>query len=119
VTLDAELAREDFCYVTTTGRRSGKPHTIEIWFGTDGSTIYMLHDARERSDTVRNVRKMPEVSVRIGDRTFAGRARAVQPGTDEDGLARRRLLEKYAPGYDGDLERWGRDALPLAIDLAV
>jgi nitroimidazol reductase NimA-like FMN-containing flavoprotein (pyridoxamine 5'-phosphate oxidase superfamily) len=119
VTLDAALAREDFCYVTTTGRRSGKPHTIEIWFGTYGSTVYMLHDARERSDTVRNARRMPEVSVRIGDRTLAGRARVVEPATDEDALARRLLLEKYGPGYDGDLTRWGREALPLAIDLAV
>jgi hypothetical protein len=27
------LADEDFCYLTTTGRKSGKPHESEIWFG--------------------------------------------------------------------------------------
>jgi hypothetical protein len=26
------LAKLDFCYLTTTGRKSGKPRTIEIWF---------------------------------------------------------------------------------------
>ncbi len=26
------LADEDFCYLTTTGRISGRAHTIEIWF---------------------------------------------------------------------------------------
>ena len=31
------LADEDFAYLTTIGRRSGKQHTIEIWFA--------LHDA--------------------------------------------------------------------------
>ena len=37
----------------------------------------------------------------------------------EDSLARRLLLEKYAPPrYDGDLEDWGRDALPVAFDLS-
>jgi hypothetical protein len=24
-----------FCYLTTTGRRTGRAHTIEIWFGED------------------------------------------------------------------------------------
>jgi hypothetical protein len=31
-----------FCYPTTTGRRSGRPHTIEIWFAAvDGSPVLM------------------------------------------------------------------------------
>jgi hypothetical protein len=27
---------EPFCYLTTVGRVSGRPHTIEIWFALDG-----------------------------------------------------------------------------------
>jgi hypothetical protein len=27
------LAEEDYCYLTTTGRVSGEPREIEIWFG--------------------------------------------------------------------------------------
>ncbi len=27
-----KFADEDVCYLTTTGRISGHPHTIEIWF---------------------------------------------------------------------------------------
>ena len=23
---------DDYCYLTTTGRRSGRPHRIEIWY---------------------------------------------------------------------------------------
>ena len=37
-------------------------------------------------------------------------------GDDEDALARRLLLAKYQK--DDELERWGRTALPVAIDLA-
>ena len=33
----ADLAAEQFCYLTTTGRTSGEPRTIEIWFGTEGT----------------------------------------------------------------------------------
>ena len=32
------LAQEEYCYLTTMGRVSGKPHRIEIWFGTSPGT---------------------------------------------------------------------------------
>jgi hypothetical protein len=37
---------------------------------------------------------------------------------EEDSLARRLLLEKYEPGYSGDLTDWGRRAVPVAIDVS-
>lgn len=107
----------DFCYVTTTGRVSRKAHTIEIWFALEAETLYILSGGRERSDWVRNTRQTPAVSVRIGETAFEGNARIVEPGTDEDALARRLLVEKYGPRYSGDLSIWGRTALPVAIDL--
>ncbi len=114
----SSLANEAFCYVTTTGRVSGRPHTIEIWFGLNGETLYMLsgNGPRERSDWVKNLMKTPAVGVRIGDREFQGTGRVVSD-PDEDTLARRLLLEKYEPTYSGDLSDWGRTALPVAVDL--
>jgi deazaflavin-dependent oxidoreductase (nitroreductase family) len=110
------IANESFCYLTTAGRVSGKPHEIEIWFGMERGVLYLLSGGRDRSDWVRNLRKTPEVLVRIGGRTFRGHARLVTK-KDEDALARKLLLEKYAPGYGGDLTGWGKTALPVAIDL--
>jgi deazaflavin-dependent oxidoreductase (nitroreductase family) len=110
---------EDFCYITTTGRRTGNPHRIEIWFGAEpGSrTIYVLAGGRERADFVRNAVADPRVTVRIGDREGGATARLVEPGTDEDALARRLLLAKYQVATSDDLESWGRSALPVAFDL--
>jgi deazaflavin-dependent oxidoreductase (nitroreductase family) len=110
-------ADEQFCYLTTRGRVTGREHTIEIWFGLGGGTLYMLSGGRDRSDWVRNARKTPDVRVRIGDRTFEGRARIVEDA-GEDALARRLLLEKYSPGYGGSLSEWGRTALVVAVDPA-
>lgn len=110
------LAGEQFLYVTTTGRRTGNPHEIEIWFGTNGRTVYILAGGGEKSDTVRNIRAHAAVTVRIGQYTFAGTGRVLEPG-DEDALARRLLLEKYEPTYSGDLKEWGATALPVALDL--
>ncbi|MFO7167453.1 MAG: nitroreductase family deazaflavin-dependent oxidoreductase [Chloroflexota bacterium] len=111
----ASLARESFCYLTTTGRVSGRPHTIEIWFALDGRTLYMLA-GNHGSDWVKNLRRTPAVSVRIGRETFAGSGRIVAE-PDEDSLARRLVLEKYQPGYGEDLSSWGQTSLPVAVDL--
>lgn len=110
------LASKDYCYLTTAGRVSGKPHEIEIWFALEGATLYLLSGGGERSDWVKNFRHAPEVRVRIGRRRFAGRARVVEKKA-EGALARRLLFEKYTPGYSGSLTSWRDTALPVAIDL--
>lgn len=65
---------------------------------------------------MKNAKRAPDVPVRIGRHTFASRARIVDDPA-EDALARRLLLEKYVPRYSGDLDDWGRTALPVAFDL--
>ena len=110
-----DLARLPFCYLTTTGRRSGDPHRIEIWFASHDGTIYLLSGGRDRSDWVRNAIASPQVSVEVGDELRTGTARLVTPDTDEDRLARRLLVEKYRSSGD-DLASWGRTSLAVAID---
>ena len=111
------LADEEFCYLTTTGRVTGRPHEIEIWFalGDSGSTLYLLSGGRDRSDWVKNLRRNPEVIVRIGRECFGGRARIVED-EEEDELARHLLVEKYERN-PGSLANWRRTALPVAVDI--
>ena len=111
----AALAGESFCYITTAGRVTGRPHTVEMWFAMHGRSIYMLA-GDHGSDWVKNTRRTPAVSVRIGGHTFPGAGRVVA-GQEEDALARRLVLEKYQPGYGEDLTDWNRAALVVAIDL--
>ncbi len=111
------LADEDFCYLTTTGRVTGRPHEIEIWFALDGQTLYMLSGGRDGSDWVKNLQRTPEVTVRIANERFEGHARVVEDAK-EDELARRLLIEKYERN-PGSLSNWRRTALPVAVDLAV
>jgi len=82
--LDVEQFKdEDFCYLTTSGRNSGRPHTIEIWFALNGKTLYMLSGGRHRADWVKNALRFPEVQVRIRNTTFAGRARVVNDPAED------------------------------------
>lgn len=116
MTCAASFADESYCYLTTRGRVSGRPHRIEIWFALDSGTLYLLSGGRDRSDWVKNLLKRPEVTVELGTATLSGVARLVtEPAEDE--LARRLVYEKYQPGYAGDLRGWRESALPVAIDL--
>jgi deazaflavin-dependent oxidoreductase (nitroreductase family) len=113
-----QLKEEDFCYLTTTGRVSGRSHTIEIWFALAGKTLYMLAGGREKSDWVKNVLKNPAVQVRIDKSTFNGQARIVGSG-EEDVLARKLVLDKYTPRDSDDLTGWSRTSLPVAVELDI
>jgi deazaflavin-dependent oxidoreductase (nitroreductase family) len=113
---------EEFCYLTTTGRRSGRAHEIEIWFAFppagDGRILYMLAGGRERADWVRNLLHDPAATIRIAGRRWPATARPVAPDTAEDGLARELLCAKYQGWRAGQpLGEWGRTALLLAFRL--
>jgi deazaflavin-dependent oxidoreductase (nitroreductase family) len=111
-----QFADEAFCYLTTTGRVTGRPHTIEIWFALEGHTLYMLSGGGAGADWVKNLMRRPDVTVRIRDVVYPGRSRIVEGG-DEDALARRIVVDKYQPGYGEDLSGWGRESLVVAMDL--
>jgi deazaflavin-dependent oxidoreductase (nitroreductase family) len=114
------LADDDFCYLTTTGRVSGRPHTIEIWFGLAGATLYLLSEHGGRADWVKNLRHTPDVSIRIRDQIIRGSARIVPPESEEGAHARALLGGKYHPHrYQADLTNYWRTAPPVAVDLDV
>lgn len=108
-------AGEDFCYLTTTGRVTGRPHRIEIWFALDGATVYLLAGGR-RSDWVRNLVHAPSVTLDLADRSYPATARVVADPVEQR-RARTLLYEKYTPRYRGSLEQWRDAALPVAVDL--
>ncbi len=111
-----KLADEDFCYLTTIGRISGHPHTIEIWFALNEQTLYLLSGGRDRSDWVKNALQTPTVQMKINSTLLTGTARLVT-GTEEDTLARKIVFEKYAPRSSDDLVDWSRTSLPIAVDI--
>jgi deazaflavin-dependent oxidoreductase (nitroreductase family) len=108
---------EDFCYLTTAGRVTGRPHRIEIWYAVSPgrNTIYLLAGGRDHSDWVRNLAQARKCTVEIAATTYAGTGRILPPGADEDKLARDLVHDKYAQG--DELAAWRAEALPVAIEL--
>jgi deazaflavin-dependent oxidoreductase (nitroreductase family) len=111
-------ASEQFCYLTTTGRRTGKAHTIEIWFGGEpgGRTIYMLAGGGYEADWVKNIGANPRVQVRIAGSRLSGFGRVVAQ-VEEEQLARRLVVAKYYGRSKVQSRGWEAEALPVAVDL--
>jgi deazaflavin-dependent oxidoreductase (nitroreductase family) len=113
----ARWASAPYAYLTTIGRRTGRPHRIEIWFAAQDGRVYLLAGGRERSDWVRNLRANARVTVELGDETHAGAARVLRARSVEDQRARELLVGKYREG--DSLDEWGRTALAVVIEFAV
>jgi deazaflavin-dependent oxidoreductase (nitroreductase family) len=110
--LPAALHDLDVCYLTTTGRRSGDAHTIEIWFAAspDGARVYLL------AGGVRNLQADGRVLLRVGDQEWRATASVIDD-VDEREVAATLVFSKYQPRYSGDLTGWRAEALPVAITL--
>lgn len=59
---------ESFLYLTTTGRKSGLPRQIEIWFVEHGGRHYIVSERREASNWVQNLSQDPRVDFSVGPR---------------------------------------------------
>jgi len=113
----SNLKNESYCYLTTTGRVTGKPHEIEIWFGLKDNTIYLLSGNMDRSDWFKNLRRNPSVTVRVGKQTFNATARLVKD-EQEELTARNLVADKYNERkVNGSLSNYARSALVVGIDI--
>lgn len=102
----AEHAGDDVCRLVTIGRRSGRRHDIEIWFGVAGEQLTFIAGNGPTCDWYRNALADPAVEVRLGDVWLAGVAR------DAVGDDRRLVGEVMRAKHGG----WGGDP---SIDLTM
>jgi len=91
-----------YLYLTTTGRRTGRPREIEIWFTERSGRYYLVAEHRERAQWVQNLKLVPRVAVRVGRRKFGAVARVVDARPEPE-LARavKKLSEKKYGWGDG------------------
>jgi deazaflavin-dependent oxidoreductase (nitroreductase family) len=120
-TVEERFASAPYCYLLTAGRRSGKPHEIEIWFVAQENTLYLLNGAGKRpagmSDWIHNLRGDPMCRVRVSGVVFNAIARFPVPDGPEDRAMRTALFSKYAASEWGDLTGWRDTGILVALDL--
>jgi|SRR5579862_1313766 len=62
--------------LTTTGRKTGKRHTVTVWFLVDGDTVY-LATLKMKRDWPRNLMKNGSVELDVGGQVFKGHAEQI------------------------------------------
>jgi deazaflavin-dependent oxidoreductase (nitroreductase family) len=86
----ANAVRHSARFLTTIGRQTGQPRTVELWFAYDQGVIYLLGHAA--SHWVRNLGIDPRVTLEIADTSFAGTAQFVD---DKRAMTYRLFEKKY------------------------
>jgi deazaflavin-dependent oxidoreductase (nitroreductase family) len=89
----------EFLYLTTTGRRTGLPREIEIWFTKEARRYHLVAETGERAQWVRNLLADPRVCWRVGARAHAGRARVIDPARETALAARVRARSGAKYGW--------------------
>lgn len=104
--LDA-VQGEQYLYLTTIGRKTGRLHEIEIWFVVHRHSFYIFAEGFDRADWVRNVAHTPHVRVRVGGRILEATAAALDQERDAGEWT---IVQDLARAKYG----WG-DGLPVRI----
>ena len=92
------LRRQREMYLVTPGRRTGRPHRVELWFASEPGRIYLMAYARRHgrgTDWYRNLQRAGSALVEVGERRYEGRWERI---TDA-GAALPRVTDLFAGKY--------------------
>jgi deazaflavin-dependent oxidoreductase (nitroreductase family) len=113
----------EYAYLTTTGRRSGQRHTVEIWYRRHGRDVWFVNDAEDpagrRPDWARNLQADPRAEVRIGDEVLRGRGTVLAADLDDPVqlAVRQALAARYQDWHHGaPLSRWAARGLAVRLE---
>jgi deazaflavin-dependent oxidoreductase (nitroreductase family) len=86
-----------FLYLSTSGRKTGKNHKIEIWFLEHDGRYHIISERENNAHWVQNILYNPKVSFSVGDVSFQGTARIINQEKESDLAAQVSILmdEKY------------------------
>ena len=112
------LSGKKLIFLTTKGRRTGRPHCVELWFAVSDSKIFLSHEG-QHTDWIKNIRKESIVSLRIGAVNYTGNARIV----DEKGIfnsGKHALYSKYyGTASDDVIDDWFSESTVVEVSSIV
>jgi deazaflavin-dependent oxidoreductase (nitroreductase family) len=99
------LQKEKFAYLTTIGRKTGRPHSVELWFSASAGKIFLSHEGDE-TDWMRNIIRNGRVRIRIGRVNLEADATILKDGEPKE-LGKKALYEKYyGPAPKATIDDW-------------
>lgn len=112
-----KVADEKYIYLTTKGRKTGNPHTVELWFAVVGKKAYLSHEGAY-TDWMRNIRKNNDVKFMIGGNKFKGKARIVKSGEAFEAGKHALYQKYYGEAIKDVIDDWFSESSVVEITLA-
>lgn len=112
----SRFEKEEYCYLTTRGRKTGAQHEIEIWFVVYENAVYLMSGGMDRSDWVKNLIKDPNVTLRIAGQIFPATASLLADKTVEQ-MIRMAMAIKYNEWEGRSPSEWARTALVVKFEV--
>ena len=114
----ADPLDEDEVTLITTGRRTGRPHEVTLWFAGDGDAIWLRGD--RGADWLRNLEHDPRCRLRVGSTVLDG----VRERVADEGSALRHVVTLLRAKYGAEwVADWyvdhGRVPVRIALGRAV
>ena len=92
--------------LTVTGRSSGRPISLPIWFTVEGNTLYLIPLKGSDTEWYKNVRKNPSIRLQSRGNTLTATVRILTDSTHLDHVLELfrnkygRNVKSYYPKYD-------------------
>jgi len=100
--------------LTTKGRKTGKPHTVQLMFAVAGEKMYLSHEGAY-TDWMKNILKDSRVEFKIGKTQFKGNARIAKTG-DIFETGKHALYQKYYGKADEDtINDWFSESTVIEV----
>lgn len=104
------LLGERYCYLSTTGRVTGRRHTAELWFVPAEGGVYLFSGSGGLTTWCLNLQAVEQGVLRINGRSWLARAAFLRNDDKRRVAALQAFHEKYDPPDKDRRDSWLRNA---------
>ena len=87
--------------ITVTGRTSGRPISLPIWFALDGNKLYLIPVKGSETEWYKNLRKQTSIQLSASGKTFTTSAHILADEAQLD-----KVLEKFRDKYGRNVKSY-------------
>ena len=100
--------------IAVRGRRSGRTHSLPVWFVLEGDTLHLLPVSGSDTNWYRNILKTAEMTLTVDGETLT-----VEPRPITEAGPVERTVERFRAKYGaGEISRW-YSKLDVAVEIAL
>ena len=108
------IANERHVFLTTRGRKTGKPHTVQLMFAVATDKIYLSHEGTY-TDYMKNILKDKRIQFKIGTAQLKGNARIAKTGDIFETGKHALYLKYYGKADEDTINDWFSESTVIEI----